>query len=413
MFEADRLIEAFFLRTTLCHPYRALIPKPTPMKLKRSTPDEMVSIVQTFWTVNGGSLSGTEEAPQSFMVVPRYNALIRAHPQAVRAFFSYMGVKRSPRARVLELLLVVATRSRFVLNWLIRSGTVVAALSTSSYLGVKWSEVDALLSEWQFVACFSSKYGSVTHCLSDPKYGGHLRNELNARGEVVGIVPIPKLGRVVLEWPSGWTEAIVKAERKATPAEFDQIQIALLKLYRSSATKATVREYLSLLKARVEERYKHNEFMVRRMAHVFERVVELAGERVHDEISLARCHGDLSPSQVLVSEEGMCLIDWSESEVSSIFHDFVCTSLFYHRWRDFGSEIDVASLSTMRMGLSRDLRRYPPAFYIGVVLLEIGLKQHVDYNEGRGTLKGWSRLTDTLLDLGVQERAHRVALSAS
>lgn len=375
------------------------------MILKRTSPSEMLSIVQAFQKACSGSLSGSEVLSPRFLVVPRYNALLRSDSGAIRRFFSFMSLRGSHRARALEVLLRGALHSRFLLKALMRAGHVEGVLNTDAFPGVKWSRVDALVAEWQFVACFSSDH-TVTHCLAHPKYEGHLDNELVAREEVVGIVPIPELVSAIRGWPSGWTEAIVGADRKANSSQFSEIQRSLLDLYRSRGVEASVGEYLVTMRLKAEERYAENEFVLERIVRLIKRAEALSGGG-RTALLLARCHGDLNLNQVLVEDGKPYLIDWSESEVAAVFHDYVYSAVFHYRWREFSREIEVPELEPMKTGLGGELSRHPPAFYIGVMLAEVGVKQHVDYNERRGTLKGWTRLVDSFLEVEpFKEAAH-------
>src|SRR5690606_12464310 len=109
-------------------------------------------------------------------------------------------------------------------------GVVHEVLSSEPYPGVRWSAVDALVAEWQFVASFSLPEQLVAPCLAHPKYDRCLRNEVEGRREAAGILRVPELKEAYMSWPAGWTESIVMGSRRISGESdhFRQVQAGLL-----------------------------------------------------------------------------------------------------------------------------------------------------------------------------------------
>jgi hypothetical protein len=153
------------------------------------------------------------------------------------------------------------------------------------------------------------------------------------------------------------------------------------------------------LESLTEERYSKGSEVASRLRGVIERVRTLSRSQGEGGIDLARCHGDLNRGQVIVGDGEAYLIDWSESEMAAVFHDLMYSAMFHYGWRDFLSAVEVPALETLRRGLLPTLDLYDPPLMVGVVLAEVGVKQYVDYNENRGTIKGWVKITDHYLSM--------------
>lgn len=393
--------------------HTCFLPLASPMKLKRTTPDEMFAIVQKCLTAHPGPL-GTDEALRArFFVVQRYNAVLRADREAIRGFFSYMSLGGSRRAAAFSLVLQAASVSKLALRAARKAGIVQDVLDTAPYPGVRWNAVDALVAEWQFVACFSLPEGSVTHCLAHPKYERCLFNEVEARREVAGTVRVPELLASYPEWPSGYTERIVRGRRKVSrgDAHFERAQAMMLKLYARTQEEVELDAYLNRLEGEASQRYGENADVASLLARLVGRVKELDALAQRGDpkragtISLVRCHGDLNHNQVVVEDGTPHLIDWSESQTASVTHDLFYTAVFHLGWRDFGGPLEAEGLETLREGLRGTLHRYSPALLAGLMLAEVAMKQHVDFNEGRGTSKRWVKIVDRYLETPLLEEA--------
>jgi hypothetical protein len=371
------------------------------MILKRTSPEEMLAVVQAFWRAHPGPLSGEDSSAHRFFVVPRYNALLRADPKAIANFFSYMSTGGGWRAVITKSMLLAACRSRWALRVAEKVGVIRGSVDTTGYPGVQWGVVDALVAEWQFVACFSLPEQTVTHCLSHERYSRCLHNEVGARSEVARWVRVPELKAVHMTWPSGWTEPIIQGGGKFLDKSpyFADAQAAMLRVYHETQEETNLNEYLERLESLTEERYSEGSEVANRLRGVIERVRTLSGPQGEEGLDLARCHGDLNRGQVIVEDGEAYLIDWSESEMAAVFHDLMYSAMFHYGWRDFLSAVEVPALETLRRGLLPILQLYDPPLMVGIVLVEVGVKQYVDYNEGRGTIKIWNNLIDHYIEL--------------
>ena len=112
----------------------------------------------------------------------------------------------------------------------------------------------------------------------------------------------------------------------------------------------------------------------------------------------------MTPRQVLVEDGQPYVIDWSESETATGTHDFVYSAVFHNGWDRYTGPVDVPVLARLRDGLGEYLERFTPAVWMGVMLAEVGVKQYVDYNERRGTLRRWTHLADRYL---AETESHR------
>lgn len=369
------------------------------MKLKRTTPEQMFAIVRDFWVAWPGALSG-ESQPQRFFVVPRYNAVLRADPGAIHNFFSFMSLGGSVHAAVIKPVLQAACHSRLALKAALRAGYIHSVCDSSVYPGVRWDAGDALVAQWQFVGCFSLPHRLVAHCLADPRYAYYLQNEIEARREVARIVPIPQLRAVHMEWPSGWTERIIRGRKRVRNDDppFAWAQAGMLQVYQQTRQDMRLLDYLDQLAALARERYAEDAEPRRRIEALLERVKSISHLESSRDLWVSRCHGDLGPEQVVVDQEKAYLVDWCGSEATSVFHDLIYSALFRYGWRDFEQPVSVPVLEPLRQGLNEALQGYPPALTVGLVLAEMGVKEYVDYGWGKGRLKAWSKIVDHYLE---------------
>lgn len=363
------------------------------MTLKRTTPEQMLTIVSDFWAARPGPLSGNDPGPHRFFVVPKYQALVRADPKAVASFFSFMALGKS--SWLYRPLLTAACWSGLALKGAIKSGRIHGLVEAPA--GVRWSAVDALLAEWQFVACFSLSEGLVAHCLSYEKYHRCLINEIEGRAAAGGSLNVPEMLAAYTSAPAGWTEQVVRADGKvlADDEPYQQVQVGLLGMYLATGREVAMADYLDALLQRADEAHEHED-VIAIIRVLVDRARSLCGE-FEGSIWLARCHGDVNTRQILVEDGVPYVIDWSESEEASATHDFVYAAVFHHGWKDYDQPIDVPVLETLRRGLDERLRQYPPAFWVALTLAEVGVKQFVDFNERRGMLKRWAHISSRYL----------------
>ena len=379
---------------------------PLTTRMKRVTVGEMFRLAHGYLRETGAA-PGPGAASVPFVVVPQLRACVRLDPASVQLYFDHVHPRRSWRTGATRALLSAAARTLRVRSALFR-GPVGRALGSPFVYDpagdlphVDWAAVDVLLAEWQFVGVFSASAGTVSHVLTDDKYERCLENEVAARESLGPWVSLPPVLRASRTGPAkGWTEPFllneVALDERRDP--FLELQAMLCVAYAATGEEADAAGYLDGLDRRAEALYPAEpgaaESVGRPLRQLLRSVRAQVAEHGVGTLPLARCHGDLSFGQVLSAGGQTALIDWSESEIAVAFHDYVYAALWHHGWRDFASPIAVRDLRVMRSGLWEVLQRVPPLLAVGLVLAEVALKQHVDYNERRGTVKMWGRLAE-------------------
>lgn len=386
--------------------YTSTAARPPTVRMKRVSAGEMFRLAYGYLREAGGA-SGVHATSVPFVVVPQFKACLRLDPISVRLYFEHIHPRQSWRTRATRAFLSAAARSPIVRSALLR-GPVHRALGNpvlydpmEDLPDVDWTTVDILLAEWQFVGVFCASAGTVSHVLIDDKYKRCLTNEVEARASLGPWVSLPPVlyasqtGAV-----KGWTEPLLLNDRPLGDRRdpFLELQAMLCVAYAATGEEADAVGYLDELDHRASARYPAGSGAAESVGRPLREILRtVRAQVIQDEVGtlpLARCHGDLSFGQVMSVGDQTALIDWSESEVAVAFHDYVYASLWHHGWRDFVDPIAVRDLRVMRSGLWKVLQRIPPLLAVGLVLAEVALKQHVDYNERRGTIQMWIQLAE-------------------
>ena len=370
---------------------------PLDARMKRTTASEMFRLTDAYLRATRPPASA---APTPFAVLPRFGACIRLNPGAVGFFFANLHGRPSWRSRALQAALEVLALWPHQLSARVPGLTVFDP--SACYPSTDWAGIDVLLAEWQFVGVFSGAKGTVSHVLTEPKYARCFRNEVEGRAAMRPFVPLPETLHVEREGTRGWTEAFSPntASPNARRAAFDELQRAMCRAYAEVDETVPTATYLAELRVRAADRYAGgNADVLGRLGRLTAWAEDQAVREGADAIRVARGHGDFNLGQVLAAEDAHVLIDWSESERAVVFHDYVQAALWSYGWRDVGVPIDVPDLAPMRGELAPDLDALSPLLAVALVLAEIGVKQHVDYNEARGTVRSWTALADRALDL--------------
>ena len=363
--------------------------------MKRTSAREMFRLADAYLQA---APSGARVSTVPFVVLPRFDACIRLDAKAIRLFFAHLHRASSWRARAFRAFLLGLAA---VPRRLARSFSGVAIYDPAAlYPDTDWTRVDVLLAEWQFVGVFSESEGVVSHVLTASKYERCFRNEVEAREVMRPFVPLPETLRVEREGARGWTESFFpnEAMQEKRRAAFAELQRAMCRAYTETGDRVSLADYLTGLETLRAERYLGgNEETSERL----QRMIAWARGQGSCEgvgpVLIARGHGDFNLGQVLVSGDECVLIDWSESETGLAIHDYVQSALWSYGWRDLTSPIDVPDLYPMRDELATELARVSPLLAIVLVLIEIGVKQHVDYNAARGSFPAWRTLVDHVL----------------
>lgn len=359
-------------------------------RLKRKTPDEMFESVAAFERAHSTS-PNMRDGVARFFVVSHFHACIRAAPEAVDFYFDTLHPRRSWRTEGVRLVFKAATRSGIARAGLSRAGLLDSVYDAAPLEGVSWSEFDVLLAEWQFTGAFSASKGTVSHVLTQERYAENLRNEVEARRQLGDVVRIPHLHG---SWTSGeargWTEETIFQSPPADSRPFDEGQRMMLRAYEVTRETVNLDDYLDRLAALCHTRYADSPSVVKAPVDDLLALarVSAAKAKLHS-IPLARCHGDLNWAQMVGPPEAPLLIDWSESEVCSIFHDLVYSSIRYGRWRGYTDKKYPDMMTVLRDGLQDDMVAVPGIFASALVLAEVGIKQHVDHVCERGSFSAW------------------------
>ena len=354
--------------------------------------------------------SGDPQSSAPFAVLPQFNACVRLDPESVRLYFAHLHPRANWRTRAARALLTAAAKALSV-RAAVFAGPAARALGgafaydpAADYPDVDWTGVDVLLAEWQFVGVFSGRAGTVSHVLIDDKYERCLQNEVDARASLAAWVSAPPVLRARQVGPiKGWTEPFLLNEATLDERRdpFDELQAMLCVAYAATAEETDAADYVDGLVRRAEDLYPAGGGAAESVGGLLRQILVDLRAQVGREgvgaIPIARCHGDLNLGQVMVAGGDKALIDWSESEPAVAFHDYVYNALWRHGWDDLSAYPDVPWLRVLRSGLRDALGRVSPRLAAGLVLAEVALKQHVDYNERRGTIKTWTRLADHYL----------------
>jgi hypothetical protein len=372
------------------------------MKYKRLTLEEVADVLTRAAPFFPSVLGGRDCARASFLGIPRFGVLIRARTDSVQAYFRYLHPRSSWRAFVyhIVLLIIVWCRIPQLARWL---GLIEAVYTFETSDAGGLCDVDVLLAEWQFVGAFSFKTDTVAHILTHEKYRRCLINEIEARKELAAVVDIPGLLDARMEGAnSGYVEKIVRRDRRCVEGEvFGQAQRQMLASYSVTGRRVALEHYIADLTKSVERAYVSPQ-RDRQLARLVESLLTILDNRAPRtqgvEIGLARCHGDFNSRQIIQSSSGMAIVDWSESEYASVFHDYVYSAIWHLGWRGFGESVHVPALEPLRRGISEEMDRFDPLFVVAIVLIEIAAKQTVDYTEKRGTRAVWVRTVSAFVE---------------
>ena len=382
---------------------------PLDVRMKRTSAGDMFRLAAAYLRETAPT-NGARGASAPFAVLPQFMACVRLDPESIRLYFAHLHPRANWRTRAARVLLTAATKAPPARS-AVFEGPVARALGgafvydpAADYPDVDWAGVDVLLAEWQFVGVFSGRAGTVSHVLIDDKYERCLQNEVEARESLAAWVSAPPVLRARQVGPvKGWTEPFLLNEATLDERRdpFDELQAMLCVAYAATAEETDLGDYVGRLEQQAGRVYPAGAGAAEAVGEPLRRV--LADVRAQAEregagtVPIARCHGDLNLGQVMVTGDDKALIDWSESEPAVAFHDYVYNALWRHGWDDLSAYPDVPWLRVLRSGLRDALGRVSPRLAAGLVLAEVALKQHVDYNEQRGTIKIWTRLADHYL----------------
>ena len=367
----------------------------------------MFESVAAFERVRPDAPIGPGGGAVDFFVIPRFHSCIQAAPSAVDFYFDVLHPRRSWRTLAVRTALKVAVFSRAARRGLVRSGLLHSVYTAPPVHGVRWTDFEVLLAEWQFTGAFCGRRGTVSHVLTQLRYAGHLRNEVGARRALDGVVRLPRLHAASVDGEArGWTEDIVYQSPPADDRSLDWAQRAMLRAY--DATRETVRvgEYVDQLQAATDERYAAAPPAVKASVDaLLDLVRRSANDAGVEEVELARCHGDLNWAQMVGPPEAPALIDWGESEVCSVFHDLVYSSIRYGRWRNYPAKNYPDMYAILREALRDKMAAIPGIFASALVLAEVGVKQHIDHSNEAGSWRHWRNHVGELFDsIGEPER---------
>lgn len=377
--------------------------------MKRTSAGDMFRLAAAYLRETAPT-DGGRRPSAPFAVLPQFRACVRLDPESIRLYFAHLHPRSNVRTRAVRALLLAAARAPLA-KAAAFNGPAARALGGASaydpsadYPDVDWSSVDVLLAEWQFVGVFSGRAGTVSHVLIDDKYERCLQNEVEARESLAAWVSAPPVLRAhQVGSVKGWTEPFLlnDATLDARRDPFDELQAMLCVAYAATAEETEVVDYVDRLEERADRLYPAGAGAAETVGDPLRRIlVEVRAQAEREgagSVPIARCHGDLNLGQVVVVGGDKALIDWSESEPAVAFHDYVYNALWRHGWDDLSAYPDIPWLRVLQSGLRDALGRVSPRLAAGLVLAEVALKQHVDYNERRGTIKTWTRLADHYL----------------
>lgn len=340
-----------------------------------------------------------QQVSTEFFVIPRYNACVRANSRSIDFFFHYLHRVHSLRSKAFHQVLKAACKAPFIRKLLIKMGVVEEVVQTGPYTGVDWSQIDVLFAEWHFVGAFSGENGEVAHVLGFPEFRKRLERELNARSELRDVIPIPETKQSFLDAPAGWVEQIVgsKKGQLIEKKDYERAQKMLLNSYWRLSHKADPEVYLRRLITQIYDRYDEPEKTLPALEELIRHAQILTSHIGDRKITLGRTHGDFKPSQLLIDESEIYIIDWSESTHTWIVHDLI----------DILISKDVFSFNEYRMpghievlfeGLQFELKEVPLQLPFVITLLEIAVRQHVVFSEGRGPIKRWKKAAENVLN---------------
>ncbi|MDT0632221.1 hypothetical protein [Rubrivirga litoralis] len=381
-------------------------PRPA-AKIKGKTPPQMFESVGAFERAHRPQDATPPGGAVDFFVVPRFHACIQTTPSAVDFYFDVLHPRQSWRTLAIRTVFKAAISSRVVRGGLVRAGLLHSVYAAPPVPNVRWADFEVLLGEWQFSGAFCDRLGTVSHVLTHDRNADRLRNEVDARRELAGVVSLPRLHAASLDGDArGWIEDVVYESPPADDRPLDWAQRAMLRAYDATRETARVGEYLDRLQAETDERYAAAPPEVKRsvdaLLDLARRSADEAGVR---ELALARCHGDLNWMQMVGPLDAPVLIDWSESEVCSVFHDLVYSSIRYGRWRNYPAKDYPDMYAVLRDALRDEMAGVPGIFASALVLAEVGVKQHVDHVRELGSWGAWRNHVRELFDsIGEPER---------
>ena len=377
---------------------------PLDVRMKRVTAREMFRLAHGYLRETEPT-SGPAPETVPFAVLPQLLACVRLDPESVRLYFDHVHPRRGWRTRSMQALLTTVAK-RPALRGALLEGLASRALGGAfvydpapDFRHVDWSAVDVLLAEWQFVGVFSGRRRTVSHVLTHDKYERCFENEIAAREAFGAWVALPPALRVQETGVRGWTEPFVPNEAPVNERRdsFSEVQAMLCVAYAATGRETDAAAYVDQLARQADTFYDEGSpvgVLLRRLLASVREQVALGDLST---LPIARCHGDLGVGQVLTVGNEPAVIDWSESEPAVVFHDYVYNALWRHGWGDFSVLPDIPDLRVLRSGLREVLDRVPHCLAAGLVLAEVAVKQRVDYAEGRGTVKTWTRLADQYL----------------
>jgi tRNA A-37 threonylcarbamoyl transferase component Bud32 len=133
------------------------------------------------------------------------------------------------------------------------------------------------------------------------------------------------------------------------------------------------------------------------LAKLGARARELIDKGNVSRLTLARTHGDLKRSQVLLNGSRIYLIDWSESDCTWVVHDLVSQVIMSGGTLDLSEPNVPDELSTLFEGLQPELKKVSTQLPLVITLIEIAVRQYVVFQKGRGLIRAWERAAEKIL----------------